>query len=131
MVPTYFVSVAALPLTPSGKLDRKALPDAELSGNEESYVAPSTPQEKLLCDLFAELTGVERVGIHDGFFSIGGHSLLAMKLIARLRTLEEIDLPLRILFEFSTPALLAPKLVNLESQDELPLTSGLGRINGN
>ena len=54
-----------------------------------------------------------------------------MKLIARLRTLEEIDLPLRILFEFSTPALLAPKLVNLESQDELPLTPGLGRINGN
>ena len=112
MVPTYFVSVAALPLTPNGKLDRKALPDPELSGNEESYVAPSTPQEKLLCDLFAELTGVERVGIHDDFFSIGGDSISAIRLVSRARA-EELNFTVRDVFANQNPEALAKTAVNV------------------
>ena len=82
MVPSAFVKLDSLPLTPSGKADRKNLPDPHL-GAQAAYTAPRSDGEKILCSLFEEILGVERVGIHDNFFELGGHSLLATRLITR------------------------------------------------
>ncbi|MEI6036265.1 MAG: non-ribosomal peptide synthetase, partial [Verrucomicrobiae bacterium] len=82
MIPAAFMQLEALPLTSSGKLDRRALPDPEISG-DSAYVPPETASEILLCRLFAELTAARQVSIDDNFFSLGGHSLLAMRLVSR------------------------------------------------
>ena len=104
MIPSAFVTIEKLPLTPNGKIDRTALlrlpVDSSLS--EESYVAPSTPVEELVAENWVEILGVERVGIHDNFFDLGGHSLLATQAISRVRSVFQVDLPLRYLFENPT-----------------------------
>jgi acyl carrier protein len=128
MVPSYFLAVERLPLTQNGKLDRRALPVPEGRSREHAYRAPRTENEILLCQLFAEITGTDVVSVDDSFFSIGGHSLLAMRLIARLRTQCGTVLPLRTLFEFTTPESLAPHLESLEDDDEPMLIRGFGRI---
>lgn len=71
MVPSWFVGLESLPLLPSGKVDRKALPAPDVDVSERQYVAPRTPTEELLCGFFSRVLGVERVGIHDGFFELG------------------------------------------------------------
>src|SRR5205823_442271 len=85
MVPADFVLLDALPLNRNGKIDRKALPAPELTRSDSSgaIVAPRTPSEEVLAGIWAEVLGVERVGIHDNFVEIGGHSLRATQVISR------------------------------------------------
>ena len=104
MVPAIFVALDALPLTPSGKLDRRALPapDTGHLSSAQAYVAPSTPVEVELAALWSELLGIARIGGHDDFFELGGHSLLMMRLAIRIRAAFHVDLPLRLLFDAPT-----------------------------
>ncbi|MFT3774237.1 MAG: amino acid adenylation domain-containing protein [Minicystis sp.] len=109
MVPSAFVDMPSLPLTENGKVNRRALPAPEIQGAaEQHYVAPRGAVEQAVADVFAEVLKLERVGAHDSFFELGGHSLLATQAIARLRAAFAVDLPLRALFDASTPADLAP-----------------------
>jgi amino acid adenylation domain-containing protein len=104
MIPSAFVVLESLPLTPNGKIDRRALPapDQSRPEMEKAYVAPSSPVEEVLAELWANVLGIERVGVHDNFFDLGGHSLLATQLISRARNLFQVELPLRWLFEANT-----------------------------
>ena len=112
MVPSAVVALDALPLTANGKLDRDALtargiPDDRV---ETDQVEPRTPTEHQLARIWADLVGVERVGIHDDFFDIGGHSLLVARLVARVAEAFGRDLPVRALFEAPTVAALAERV---------------------
>jgi amino acid adenylation domain-containing protein len=123
MAPSAFVVLESLPLSPNGKVDRKALPASERVRPElgDGYVAPQGPVEEAVAAVWAEVLGLERVGAHDNFFELGGHSLLATQVISRLRQLFPVELPLRRLFEEPTVANLARAIT--ESQDAC--TNGL------
>jgi acyl-coenzyme A synthetase/AMP-(fatty) acid ligase/acyl carrier protein len=112
MVPAAFIFLDALPLTPSGKVDRRALPAPDHSRPElgRRYVAPRTALEEVLAECWSEVLNLEPIGIYDNFFELGGHSLLATQLVTRLREDFQIDLPLRSLFEAPTVAALAERM---------------------
>jgi len=107
MVPQHLVRLPKLPLSPAGKIDRKALPDPDLSQRTDDFVAPRTPTEGWLCGVWQELLRVGRVGVTDDFFALGGHSLLAAQLMARLGRERDVKLSLRRLFEAPTVEKLA------------------------
>jgi amino acid adenylation domain-containing protein/non-ribosomal peptide synthase protein (TIGR01720 family) len=109
MVPAVIIEMAALPLTANGKLDRNALPAPDRTAETTGRVARS-PEEEVLCGLFTEVLGVPGVGIDDSFFDLGGHSLIAIRLINRIRTVFGVELSVRVLFETPTIAVLAPGL---------------------
>jgi amino acid adenylation domain-containing protein len=104
MVPSAFVFLDRLPVTANGKVDRGALPDPGRSRPEleNPFVSPSTPIEKTIASIWVEVFKLERIGIHDNFFDLGGHSLMATQVISRLREAFETELPLRLLFEHPT-----------------------------
>lgn len=103
MVPAAFVAMDALPLTPNGKVDRRALPEPDFE-NVSSYRAPVTARQKALCKVFADVLGVSQVGIDDSFFDLGGQSLLAMRVISRIRSTIGEDLTIGVLFDLPTVA---------------------------
>ena len=89
MIPAAFVTLAQMPLTASGKVDRKALPKPEHEQREQPVVLPRTPTEQQLADMWSELLGLKQVSIHDNFFDLGGHSLLLTQLASRVRNTHE------------------------------------------
>jgi amino acid adenylation domain-containing protein len=109
MIPSAWVKLHSIPLTPNGKVDRQALPPPQIE-SETKYTAPRSPLEAQLVQIWAEVLGVERVGIDDNFFELGGHSLLATQIIYRLREVLQIDLSLRSLFEQPTVAGMAARI---------------------
>jgi amino acid adenylation domain-containing protein/FkbH-like protein len=117
MVPSAFVMLDSIPLTPNGKIDRRALLALETfqSSNQADYVAPRTFTEESLANIWIEILGLERIGIHDNFFEVGGHSLLATQLMSRIANTFSIELPLRHLFESPTVATLAEKLEKIKN----------------
>jgi acyl carrier protein len=113
MVPSAFVVLEELPLSPNGKVDRRLLPPpvGEPSDSGESFVAPRGPIEELLAGIWAAVLRIDRVGIHDNFFELGGHSLLATQVVSRILTTLGVELPLRVIFEAPTVAGLAGHVV--------------------
>ncbi|HVR98413.1 MAG TPA: amino acid adenylation domain-containing protein, partial [Thermoanaerobaculia bacterium] len=142
MVPAVFMTLPAFPLTPSGKVDRRALPAPAGPETAEGYVAPSDPTEQLLAGIWSEVLGVARVGARDDFFALGGHSLLATQVVSRLRSVFGVELPLRRLFEARTLAeqaravrearrdedLDAPPVVPVPRDGDLPLSFAQQRL---
>ncbi|HEV3049541.1 MAG TPA: amino acid adenylation domain-containing protein, partial [Longimicrobium sp.] len=142
MVPAAYVRLERLPLTANGKLDRRALPEPEAVESESRPVAPRTPTEELLAQIWAEVLRVDSVGMNDDFFALGGHSLLATRLLARVQNALGVVLPLRALFEGPTVAALAqrveeirragvpalPPIVRVDRARPLPLSFSQERL---
>jgi amino acid adenylation domain-containing protein len=110
MVPAAFAVLEALPLTPNGKLDRKALPAPDFAPDQARYVAPRTPTEEVLAGIWAEVLRLERVGVHDNFFDLGGHSLLIMRLLARIQATFDLEISIRTVFSMPTLEALAGEI---------------------
>jgi hypothetical protein len=106
MVPSAYVQLKRIPLTPNGKIDRKNLPqsDPNTPEQEQEYVGPQDATQETLCRLPQEVLRRERVGIHDNFFNIGGHSLLAVQVISCIRQAFTVEMPLSVLFAAPTVA---------------------------
>ena len=137
MVPAGVMLLARLPLTANGKLDRRALPDPDFGAAVGGREA-SSPREEILCELFAQVLGVNRVGVEDSFFDLGGHSLLAIRLISRVRAVFGVELRFGALFRNPSVASLAkvldvagsarPRLVAAPRPERLPLSFAQQRL---
>ena len=132
MVPSTFVVLESLPLMPNGKVARKALqpPEGGRSSAETLYVAPRSPVESMLVELWEQVLNVERVGIFDNFFELGGHSLLATQVVSRVRQVMKVEIPIRELFENPTVSSLAVRVeiaLRAESGLEMPALEPLTR----
>lgn len=112
MIPSAFVLLESFPLTPNGKVDRRALPEPEMRRSEAAaaFVAPRTEAEAQVAAIWREVLRLEQVGVHDGFFELGGHSLLATQVVSRIQNVMQINLPVRTLFEAKTVAELADRI---------------------
>ena len=126
MVPSAFVVLDRLPMLPSGKLDRRSLPAPEPAAGPSSGTPPRNPREQQLVELFADVLGVSSIGIHDDFFHHGGHSLLAIRLIARVRAAFGLGITLRTLFDAPTVAGLAARLDRAGNDERPALRPALG-----
>ncbi|WP_051357174.1 non-ribosomal peptide synthetase [Azorhizobium doebereinerae] len=120
MMPADLIAVERLPTTASGKIDRRALPRGEGAGSEREgvFLAPRTPVEDLLAGIWGEVLGIARVGVTDDFFHLGGHSLMATRVMSRIKSTLNISLPLRLLFERPTIAGLADAVVSALLDEE-------------
>jgi amino acid adenylation domain-containing protein len=102
MIPVFWQEIETFPLTANGKIDKKALPEPEMGGQHEKYVAPTNEVEESLVKIWQNLLQVDNVGIEDNFFELGGHSLLAMRLVAAIERQWAVTIPITILFQFTT-----------------------------
>jgi amino acid adenylation domain-containing protein len=122
MIPTHFVRVDSFPLTGSGKIDRRRLPDPALNESvqdkELSYVAPRTPMERFLATCWCNLLHVEKLSIRDNFFDLGGHSLSATQLVSRIRDEFDLEFPLHTVFERPTIEFLALEIIQRQASQE-------------
>jgi acyl carrier protein len=114
MVPSQFVCLAALPLTQNGKVDRSALPEPDATPQGTAELAPRTPMEATLAGIWTEVLGLQKVGVRDNFFEIGGHSLLAVQILIRLREELNVDVSLASIFEVPTVEQLARRIEALQ-----------------
>jgi amino acid adenylation domain-containing protein len=130
MVPSAFVLLDRLPLTPNGKVDRRALPAPTALHVQvaEMFVAPRTPVEELLANIWSDVLGIEQVGVHDNFFDLGGHSLLATQALTRLREATQVELPLRLLFESPTVAGLAKAFAHAQEESRQIALPPIARV---
>jgi amino acid adenylation domain-containing protein len=129
MIPSALVVLESFPLTPNGKVDRKALPAPGRGERGGSPAAPRTPMEEVLAGVWSEVLGLERIGAGEDFFALGGHSLLAVQVLARIRHLFSVDLPLRAFFEEPTLAGLAAQVEKVRGRaGGLPELPPLARI---
>jgi aspartate racemase len=118
MVPSYIITLDALPLTVNGKIDRNTLPDPEQVSAQTTdcnQVTPRTPTESMLCSIWREVLGRDCIGIHEDFFHLGGHSLLATQVISRISKLGKVELPVVAIFEARTVARLAAQIERAQS----------------
>ncbi|EPY04932.1 bacitracin synthetase 1, partial [Paenibacillus alvei TS-15] len=115
MIPSFFVQLDKLPLSPNGKIDRQALPAPEGAGGAE-YVAPRTALEARLTDIWKSVLGIERIGVKDNFFDLGGHSLKATTLVARMHKELDVDVSLRIIFQSPVLEQLAQAIESMEQK---------------
>jgi len=118
MVPAHFILLGEMPLMPNGKINRKALPIPDLSApkTKGKQALPSTPTQEKVAEIWQKILAMSSIDVHDNFFAIGGHSLLAAQVIARLRAHYAIDINLRTLFESNTIAQLADAIDALQAQ---------------
>jgi amino acid adenylation domain-containing protein len=124
MLPSAFMAIKEIPLTPNGKVDRRALPAPEqIEVSTAGFIAPRTEMEQLVAEIWCEILGITQVGADSNFFDLGGHSLLATRVMNRIRERCGVELPLRVLFEFPTVVSLAAKL-----DDARPKETELSRI---
>ncbi len=129
MIPSTLMVLDALPLTTHGKVDRRALPAPDTSRPEleETFVAPRTSMEETLASIWRETLGLNQVGIHDNFFKLGGHSLVAIQVITRIRTTFQVELPVHVLFQEPTLARLADKIIEAQNAKDSPVVPAITR----
>jgi amino acid adenylation domain-containing protein len=122
MVPAVFLPLESLPVSPSGKLNRRALPDPDDARPElaREFVAPSTPVQQAVAEIFSDVLELRQVGLNDDFFELGGHSLLATRVVSRLRDRFQIEMTPRFLFESPTVAEMAARISELMMQSANP-----------
>ncbi|MDT3311984.1 non-ribosomal peptide synthase/polyketide synthase [Pseudomonas sp. rhizo66] len=127
MVPAQWLFLEQLPLTPNGKLDRKALPAADVSQSQREYVAPSTPLEQQLAEVWQDILKIERVGVTDNYFALGGDSIISIQLVSRARQ-QGIRFTPKDLFQQQTVQKLAAVVALESSADEAPVDYPLARL---
>jgi acyl carrier protein len=129
MLPSAIVTLDTLPRTPSGKVDRLALPDPA-QAVESEYVAPHSPLEETVAAIWADVLGVEKVGVEDDFFALGGHSLLATQVVAQVRSDFAVELPLHSLFTCPTVKSLSAEIMRLMGDDDEETAELLKQLEG-
>ncbi|BCL84582.1 non-ribosomal peptide synthetase [Ktedonobacteria bacterium brp13] len=134
MIPSAFVLLDSFPINANGKIDRLALPAPETfrPQAEKEFVAPRNPIEEMLISIWCEVLGLEQIGIHDNFFALGGHSLVAIQVVARVRPSLQVDVPVHMLFMEPTIAQFADRIAKVKAADkELSLPAITRRRRGN
>ncbi|NFL97255.1 amino acid adenylation domain-containing protein, partial [Clostridium botulinum] len=118
MVPSYIIQLDSMPLTQNGKIDKKALPEVDITTIAKEYIAPRNEMEEKICKIYSEVLGIEKISIRDDFFDIGGHSLKAINVVSRLQKELKLKVEVSNIFTYSTVEKLSEYLNNVEEKVE-------------